>query len=612
MDIDKINFLPDTIANQIAAGEVVQRPASVVKELVENAIDAEATQITVNIKDAGKTLIQVVDNGIGMSETDARMCFERHATSKIKDVNDLFNIRTMGFRGEALASIASIAEVELKTRREGEELGTRVVMEGGKLVLQEKISCAKGSNFAVKKLFYNVPARRKFLRKDTTEFGLIMHEVQKVAIAYHNIRFELYHNDKPVYILYPGNLAKRISDIFGDKMKKEILPVEVNLPGVIRIYGYIGKPATSKKKSSQFFFVNNRFFRHNWFHKAIVETYSDLISPETSPAYFLFFEIDPQKIDVNIHPTKTEIKFEDEVNIRKALVSAIKNALYKYNIFPGLDFDRVIDIPSPPSKFEQKNEKTNFPTHTHNKTEHGRGKSGPSFDDIQEYMKIVYEDNEAEPEQKPENEGVFIFESSLNETADDLELVDNPKYIVYKDRYIITEAKSGLLVIDATKALEAINFNEALKIAKGQKIKSQFVLQPLNTGIIVKNSALYEDFKEAVKRFGFDITIQRDEILINAYPSLLKDNEAVVIVEDLFRMFEEGVDTEDENILVEKIAYQWAKTSAVITNIKTLEEDGIKKLVSSLFELDLHDKTITGEKIMDILSHDLISDLFNK
>ncbi len=609
MVIDKINLLPDSIANQIAAGEVIQRPASVIKELVENSIDAQADEITVNIKDAGKTLIQVTDNGIGMSETDARMCFERHATSKIKDINDLFKIKTMGFRGEALASIASIAEVELKTRREKDKLGTRIVIEGSKLILQEKISCPKGSNFAVKKLFYNVPARRKFLRKDTTEFGLIMHEIQKVAIAHPDKKFKLIHNGKTVYSLEKGNLARRLSEIFSEKIKKDILPVETKLPGLLRIYGYIGKPETAKKKSPQFFFVNKRFFRHSWFHKAIVESFQDMIKPETSPEYFIFFEIGPEKIDVNIHPTKTEIKFEDELNVRKALAAAVKNTLFKYNIFPSIDFDRVID--NTPSQIPK-----NFPEHsgTHiastdtpqfTPKHHTKEKISPA--DIENFMQSVYGDDLPEPSK----ENNLIIESSVNNELAEPQLPDEPEFILYRNRFIITEVKSGLLVIDAKRALEAINYNKALELVRSHNFKTQFVLQPLETGIYVKNPALYQDFKAAIKQMGFEIDEHKDEILIKAFPPFIKDTEAKTIVSDLYFMFEEGIETEDSDILHRKMALQWAKTSAAITNLTDLTEDGIKSLVSSLFELHEHDKTITGEKIMDILPHKFISEIFD-
>ncbi len=613
---DVINLLPDAIANQIAAGEVIQRPASVVKELVENAIDAKATHITVNIKDAGKTLIQVIDDGIGMSETDARMCFERHATSKIRDVNDLFSILTMGFRGEALASIASIAEVELKTRQENDELGTRIVIEGSEVKIQERISCPKGSNFSVKKLFFNVPARRKFLRKDTTEFGFIINEFQKVAIANPDINFELYHNGKQIYSLPKGNLARRLMSIFGEKIKKEILPVEVDLPGLLRIYGYIGKPETAKKKSPQFFFVNKRYFRHSWFHKALTETYKDLIKPDTAPMYFIFFEIDPQKIDVNIHPTKTEIKFEDEVNVQKHLVAAVRNTLYKYNIFPSIDFNRVLDdLPQHTVVPEENKSTPHTVSHHHGNTSSmPASKShtgGASVKDIEEYMKIVYGAEEPVPDLLPDNEDnqSLIIESSLNEN-DVPQLPDEPGFILYRNRFIITEVSSGLLIIDARKALEAINYKKALELIEGQRIKSQYVLDPLKTGIISKNKALVEDFVKTVSRFGFEIEDIKDELYVKAYPPVLNDKEALEVARDLFYLFEDGLDMEDENLVNKKIALQLSKTSAVVTNLNNLSQEGIKSLVVSLFELPEHDRTVTGEKIMDILPHDFLENFF--
>ncbi len=613
---DVINLLPDAIANQIAAGEVIQRPASVVKELVENAIDAQATHITVNIKEAGKTLIQVIDNGIGMSETDARMCFERHATSKIKDVNDLFNILTMGFRGEALASIASIAEVDLKTRQENDELGTHIIIEGSEVKVQERISCPKGSNFSVKKLFFNVPARRKFLRKDTTEFGFIINEFQKVAIARPEIHFELHHNGKQLYDLPKGNLARRLMHIFGEKIKKEILPVEVHLPGLLRIYGYIGKPETAKKKSPQFFFVNKRYFRHSWFHKALTETYKDLIKPDTAPMYFIFFEIDPKKIDVNIHPTKTEIKFEDEVNVQKHLVAAVRNTLYKYNIFPSIDFNRVLDN-VPPSTSTPENHNDNISVtkrmHHHNSPPPTppSPNRGASVKDIETYMKMVYGAEEPVPDLSPDHEtgASLIIESSLNKNDPPL-LPDDPGFILYRNRFIITEVSSGLLIIDARKALEAINYKKALDLLEGQRIKSQYVLEPIKTDLISKNKALVEDFVKTVAKFGFEIEDIKDELHIKAYPPVLNDKEALEVVRDLFYLFEDGLDLEDETLAYKKIALQLSKTSAVVTNLNNLSKKGIKSLVVSLFELPEHDKTVTGEKIMDILPHDFLENFF--
>ena len=336
---DIIQLLPDAVANQIAAGEVIQRPASVVKELIENSIDAKATNITVNIKDAGRTLIQIIDNGKGMSETDARMAFERHATSKIKEANDLFAIQSMGFRGEALASIAAVADVELKTKLTNEELGTYIHIKGSQIIKQETISCAEGSNFSVKNLFFNIPARRKFLKKDSTEFKHIITEFKKVALANPEISFSLLHNEKIIFKLNTGNTKQRISEIFGKSIYKNLVPID-STTSILKINGFVGKPEIAKKRNEeQYFFVNKRFMKHPYFYKAIVLAYEQILKADVQPSFFIYFEINPSKIDINIHPAKIEINFDDANGIFQLLRASVRKALGKYNIVPTIDFD---------------------------------------------------------------------------------------------------------------------------------------------------------------------------------------------------------------------------------------------------------------------------------
>ena len=344
---DIIRLLPDHIANQIAAGEVIQRPASVVKELVENAIDAKATAIDVFIKHAGRTLIQVIDNGAGMTEQDARMAFERHATSKVSVIDDLFALKTKGFRGEALASIAAIAHVELKTRKAENEIGISIEIEGSKLVNHTQTTCKSGSSFAIKNLFFNVPARRNFLKTDAIEFKHIEEEFIRVAMAHPEIRFSLQHNDATCYILPEGNLRKRIVDIFGKSFNDKLVPVE-ETTGIVKISGFIGKPEAAKKtRGEQYFFVNNRFFKDFYFNHAITQAFENLLAPKTFASYFLFFEVDPASIDVNVHPTKTEIKFEEDKEIYAILKSSVKQTLGKYNIAPSLDFEQEMGFNLP-------------------------------------------------------------------------------------------------------------------------------------------------------------------------------------------------------------------------------------------------------------------------
>lgn len=374
---DVIQLLPDSIANQIAAGEVIQRPASVVKELLENAVDAGATSIKLVVKDAGKTLIQVIDNGCGMSETDARMCFERHATSKIRQAKDLFTIRTMGFRGEAMASIAAIAHVELRTRRNDDEVGTRVVIEGSKVTAQESCQCAAGTIFAVKNLFYNVPARRNFLKTNTVEMKHIIDEFQRVALAYPDIFFSLHHNGSEMFHLQGGNLRQRVVGLLGQHTNKKLVPVEEDTD-VVKITGYVGKSEFAKKtRGEQFFFVNERFIKSGYLNHAVMTAYEDLLPKGHYPLYVLFIEIDPARVDINVHPTKQEIKFDDERLLYNYLKVTIRHALAQYNITPTLDFD-----------------------------------ADPTFSNIQQPRYLKKESNATKPEPKPKQS--VVFSSSIN------------------------------------------------------------------------------------------------------------------------------------------------------------------------------------------------------
>ena len=344
---DIIRLLPDSVANQIAAGEVIQRPASIVKELIENAVDAGSTSITVIVKDGGKNLVQVIDNGSGMSETDARMAFERHATSKLASASDLFAIHTMGFRGEALASIASVAEVSLKTRKIGEELGTEINISGSQFKSQLPVQCPTGSNFSIKNLFYNVPARRKFLKATSTELKHVITEIQRIAIAFPSIEMALVHNQTEIYNLPKTNLRQRVGSLFGKNFNTQLVEISSDT-SLVRISGFIGKPEAAKKAAAeQFFFVNGRYIRHPYFNKAVSLAYDRLIPFEASPVYFIFFEIDPANIDINIHPTKTEVKFEDEGALWQIIHAAVRESLGRFSLTPSLDFETmgVIDIP---------------------------------------------------------------------------------------------------------------------------------------------------------------------------------------------------------------------------------------------------------------------------
>ena len=474
---DIIHLLPDTVANQIAAGEVIQRPASVIKELVENAIDAGSTEIQIIIKDAGRTLIQVIDNGKGMSETDARLCFERHATSKIKSADDLFALRTMGFRGEALASIGAIAQVELKTKRIEDEIGTLIEMAGGKIEKQEAVMCPNGTNFSIKNIFYNVPARRRFLKSNTTEFTHIEKEFFRIVLVNPNVSFELIHNNETCYKLKASNLKERIISLFGKGINTQLLSINAD-SSIVQIYGYVGRPETAKKQNNkQYFFVNGRYMRHPYFHKAVLQAFDRMVQPNTSPDYFIYFNIDPGSIDVNIHPTKTEIKFESEQAIWPIIMACIKEALGKFNITPAIDFDspETINFPYNPTStevFEAPTIKTD-PNYNPFASEERGYKRNDSRDNWEQLYKGFERHSGSTPFESSEsifptsNEiHDFDFTTSdeqLLERTDEVQLelnieVEENKtiYFQYKTKYIFTSTKSGLACIDQHRAHERI------------------------------------------------------------------------------------------------------------------------------------------------------------
>ncbi|MCK4751395.1 MAG: DNA mismatch repair endonuclease MutL, partial [Bacteroidales bacterium] len=424
---DIIHVLSDAVANQIAAGEVIQRPASVVKELMENAVDAGATSIRVLVKDSGKTQIQVVDNGSGMSGSDARICFERHATSKITDAADLFAIQTRGFRGEALASIAAVSEVTLKTRRAEEELGTEVRIRGSELESREPVQTPPGTNFQVRNLFFNIPARRKFLKSDHTELRHIINEFNHIALTQHDIECTLLHNQTEILKLPPANLRQRIIGVFGKAVNSYLIPLESET-SLIRIGGFIGKPEHARKTyGEQFFFVNNRYIRHPYFHKAVMNGYEQILAPEHIPSYFIFFETDPAKIDVNIHPSKTEVKFEDERAIWQILLASVREAIGRNNLSPSLDFSKegVIDIP-----VLKKDTEVRIPgIETNPGYNPFEGEKSHSL----EKRSIPYEDNRFEGWER-------LFEPVPGSG------IPNNKYLQIKNKYILSPVKSGLMV----------------------------------------------------------------------------------------------------------------------------------------------------------------------
>ena len=613
---DIIQLLPDSVANQIAAGEVIQRPASVVKELVENAIDAGSTSITINIKDAGRTLIQVSDNGCGMSETDARMAFERHATSKIRSANDLFSIRTMGFRGEALASIAAIADVELHTKQHEAEVGTFIHMVGSKVLKQEATQCANGTNFLVKNLFFNVPARRKFLKTNSTELKHIINEVQRIALANPGIGLSLIHNQDPVYELACGdNIRKRIVALFGKAINQSLVPVNTET-SLITIKGFIGQPKYARKTfGEQFFFVNSRFMKHPFFHRSIMQAYEKILPPESYPAYFLYFDIDTENIDINIHPTKTEIKFENESAIWQIVQASVREALGKFNVMPSIDFDQAgsIDIP-----VAQKNREgiempqiqidpTYNPFNVGAKPQTGSGGGGGSYsnskhEQVQHWEKL-YRDFQSEPE-----EVVIQSSPATGSGEEDLQMKQEDFYsgrtcFQFKNKYILTPVKSGLMVIDQKRAHERILFENFMTMLAQQQIASQQLLFPHRFDLNAADGEILRSVIPDLKSLGFDVKEpQTNQFVINGIPGILENNSPLEIIEGLLDDLKNtAVDLHEK--AREKIAASLAGASAIPYGC-VLKNEELNQLIDQLFACATPNFSPTGKQVLTIMPVD--------
>lgn len=525
---DIIHLLPDNVSNQIAAGEVVQRPSSVVKELLENAIDAKATQIQLIIKEAGRNLIQVVDNGVGMSVTDARMSFERHATSKITTTEDIFHIHTKGFRGEALASIAAVSQVELKTRKEEDELGTHIIIEGGDIISQIPVNTAVGSTFLIKNLFFNVPARRKFLKSNSVEFRHILDEFHRVALAHEDIQFQLFNNDEEMFRLRSGSLLQRISEIFGRKIQHQLIPIAEQLDW-IKLNGFIGKPESAKKaRGEQFFFVNQRFFRSTYLNKAVQDAFEGLIPPRFLPSFFLYIQIDPERIDVNIHPTKTEIKFEDEGSIYALLRTAIKKSLGVYNVVPSLDFDQNPDWSF---SFNKKDTpivepKININT-SYNPFDTKLGK--PSH-----------------AEKVNLNE---LYASSRQEILTS-EMFDNPSETITESSLLrlsngrwITEKDSNVWILDPYRIHQTVLYENHMKNSKGN-VLSQQLLFPIERPVYDLEKEKLDSIKTALFAEGLDMEIEEDLLTITAIPSDVMQEKIIELIDYLLSELSEHSEEE--------------------------------------------------------------------
>lgn len=517
---DIIKLLPDHVANQIAAGEVVQRPASIVKELMENAIDAGATKVELIIRDAGKNLIQVVDNGTGMSDTDARLAFERHATSKISTTEDIFRISTKGFRGEALASIAAVAQVELKTKTKDSKAGTNIYIEGGGFQFQEPIQTMEGSNFSVKNLFYNVPARRKFLKNNNVEFRHIIDEFQRVALAHENTDFELFHNDDIIFRLRKSTLLQRIVEVFGRKLHQLLVPIKEDL-GWVKLNGFVAKPEGAKKvRGEQFFFVNGRYFRSAYFNKSVQEAFDGLLLPGYIPTFFLFLELDPEKVDVNIHPQKTEVKFEDENLIFALVRSTIKRSLGIYNVAPSLDFEKDTAIDA---FVHQKNNSGNFKQpeisvdRNYNPFLEERVSAGEKI-----AMTEMYQQNiQAEPSK------INLFEDE--DFDEDLMRLPNGYWLFNKS--------GKTLMLDLGRMHRLIVGERNSKKKKGNEKQTLLFSLEYHMNETEKNK--YRSIKKYLPDLGFDMVIANDNVLrIDAVPEGLKETQVMKFMEQLFEILD--------------------------------------------------------------------------
>lgn len=619
---DIIRLLPDSVANQIAAGEVIQRPSSVIKELVENAVDAGATSIDVVITDAGKTCIQVIDNGKGMSVTDARMAFERHATSKIKEAADLFSLHTMGFRGEALASIAAVAQVELRTRMADEEVGTSIVIEGSDVKSQEAISCSVGSNFIVKNLFFNVPARRKFLKSDSTELNNILAEMERIMLVNPHISFSMHHNDTDIYSYIASSLKKRIVDIYGRKINQQLLPINVDTH-LVKISGFISTPESSKKKAQQFFFVNNRYMRHPYFHKAVMEAYTKLIPVGEQISYFIYFDVNPADIDVNIHPTKTEIKFENEQSIWQILMSAVREGLARSSSIPSIDFDTegMPDIPimtsnrnvAPPAVSINRNynpfEKQ--PKADSNWRSLYDGINGEELPSMTSWENDLSSTVGSAIIIDSKSDDIVIdehFQSSNGKIVETADYDNCSQYYQYKAKYIITTVSSGLMVVDQHRAHVRVLYNKFRKMIDARNGNAHGLLFPELIRFSASEAVILDSITDDIQALGFDLSnLGGGSYSINAVPLELQGADYAEVINNMIKVASEsGKDVKDD--VRTALALSLAKASAIPYG-QILSAREMDELIASLLSTPSQDYTPDGKKTLTIVKDDDLTKL---
>ena len=609
---DIITLLPDHVANQIAAGEVVQRPASVIKELVENAIDSGATKIQVIVKDGGKTLIQVIDNGCGMSENDARMCFERHATSKITKAADLFDLHTMGFRGEAMASIAAIATVEMKTRKYGNDLGTFIRIAGSEVEVQEPVSCPNGTNIMVKNLFYNVPARRKFLKSDGAEMRHIIDEFQHIALGFSHIDMSLVHNDLELFNLPASKIYNRIVYLLGKSASQSLLPVQSET-SVAKIKGYIGKPEFARKTAGdQFFFVNNRYMKHPFFYKAVLKAFDQILVPGMIPAFFIYFEVDPATIDINIHPTKTEVKFENEAAIWPILSATVKEALGKFNVGPSIDFNTETSFNIPvfkndePAKMPEIKVDVSFnPFETAASSRYSGGYSQvqqkQSTDkDWQTLFSGLEQENTLRPADV-ENTQQAILSGFSSES--------NHRFYQLKGKFILTNVKSGLMVIDQKRAHERILYDKYIYKSGSKPGSAQKLLYPERIELSQGQAAEFIEVLPELNRLGFEIAeFGGNTFVVSAVPAEFPDKAVNKWISEMLLLFEDNP-VPFREALRENLVRSLAKFLAIGYG-KTLSQEEMSQLNDQLFTCQMPNFTPWGKPIINIIAMDEIEKKF--
>lgn len=654
---DIIQLLPDSVANQIAAGEVIQRPASVIKELVENSIDAGATLINVVCVDSGRTSIQVTDNGKGMSETDARLSFERHATSKIRQADDLFNLHTMGFRGEALASIAAVAQVELRTRRPDDDLGTALTIAGSRFVSQEPVQCPVGCNFTISNLFYNVPVRRKFLKSNTTELNNIVTAFERIALVYPDVAFTLYNNQTELYNLKAGGLRQRIVDVIGKKINQHLLPIDIDTT-MCKISGFVGKPESARKKGArQFFFVNGRYMKHPYFHKAIMTAYERLIPEGEQIPYFIYFTVNPTDIDVNIHPTKTEIKFENEQTVWQILTAAVRDAVGMFNDVTAIEFDTEgqPDIPAlgamPQADISAPKVQYNPAYNPFNEPSAQRSSAAPdNWEQLYEGLSSAHSRQQSAPSlfgndtggviqsrsnatNKPfadngivlskgfsKPDGLNAESAEFNALSADTDMLSastepspleekSPTHYQYKGRYIMTSVKSGLMIIDQYRAHTRILYEGYIEQMQKRRPSSQKPLFPDTIHFSASDKVVVEAVMPELQNIGFELTPNEEgDYTITAVPSGLDGLDYVALVQDLVASAREKTTSAIDDIN-HSIAIELARNAA-ITYGQVLTNAEMENIVNSLFACSNFSYTPDGKKILTMLRQTDLEQLF--